>query len=221
MTHHFDPADLLPEDLTGIIDMTGIADGDILEWDSTSGLFLPVAGGGGGGSSDLTFIGTVTPSSGSITLGSIPGTHRDLLLVGQFRSDRVNATDSLAIQVGNTTVDTGANYDWFAMVHGTNASNSDGQGDGQGFIDPVGVGGSATSGYFSTFEATIFEYADSSVHRRIQSSSRSPASGTVYNTCNSLSVWRNTADVLDTIKLFSGSANNLVAGSYVSLYGRG
>ena len=51
MTHHFDPADLLPEDLTGFVDLTGIVDGDALLWDSGSGLFVPGAPGGGGGGS--------------------------------------------------------------------------------------------------------------------------------------------------------------------------
>ncbi len=41
MTHSWDPSDVLPGDLTGVLDLTGIADGDALVWDATAGLFVP------------------------------------------------------------------------------------------------------------------------------------------------------------------------------------
>jgi hypothetical protein len=55
VTHSWDPGDATPEDLTGIFDLSGIADGDGIIWDETLGIFVPGApsGVGGGGSGDF------------------------------------------------------------------------------------------------------------------------------------------------------------------------
>lgn len=37
----YDPADITPADLTGAIDLTGIADGDLFVWDAATGKLIP------------------------------------------------------------------------------------------------------------------------------------------------------------------------------------
>lgn len=47
MTHSWDPADVLAEDLTGIWDVATFADGDVPTWDDVAGEFVPGASGAG------------------------------------------------------------------------------------------------------------------------------------------------------------------------------
>lgn len=49
MTHSWDPADVLAEDLVGLWDIGSFADGDLPVWDTATETFLPGASGGGTG----------------------------------------------------------------------------------------------------------------------------------------------------------------------------
>lgn len=69
---------------------------------------VPISGGGG--SADFVRIATLTPTGNVASFTSIPGTYRNLMIIGQGRSDTTDAqTDAVMLRFNN---DSAAHYDW-------------------------------------------------------------------------------------------------------------
>lgn len=159
----------------------------------------------------------------SISFSSIPATYRDLILKGQIRSDRAASTsDGVGLRVGSGTVDSGANYDWYLNnINAGVGSGADAQSDTITRVANLIPATSATTGFFGSLDVEILNYADISQYRLIPSTAKSPISGTVYTAEWNSSVWKNTATVIDIVTFTPISGTNFVAGSYLTLYGRG
>lgn len=193
------------------------ADGDVLVYDSGSGLWLPSPSPGGGGSSDLVELDEVTLGSAaaSVTFSSIPATYRDLVVVAEARLSNGGLNHDLHMQVGATTVDTGSNYFWMQSYMEASPARTQ-----QGPVTSARVGqpqaAGRTAGFFSVVEVTIGSYATTGRGRWGMATSRD------YDRHGqSWFNWTNTAAAIDTIKFFNPSAGNLVAASRFTLYGRG
>ena len=90
------------------VDLTGLADGDLLSWDVASSKFVPVTPGGGGGG--MVLLGAVTaPPGGTATLSvsSIPSGYSALKVSYVGRSTKAAGYDDVRV---NFNGDTGSNY---------------------------------------------------------------------------------------------------------------
>lgn len=166
---------------------------------------------------------SLSANQANIEFSDIPQIYTDLIIVGKLRSARANETDVLTMQVGNGTVDTGANYDWYEIRVGTQGSNNDdAQGDTSAQVAGLAMAASGTADMFSQHEIVVLEYTDSSINRNIVAECISAPSGTTptYNYMHNHAMWKNTADAIDIIE-FSFSNGDFVSGSYLALYGRG
>lgn len=204
---------------------TAPSDGDVLTYDSGTGLWLPAAPTGDGGGGALTYLDEVelASSAASISFSSIAGTHRDLLIVGELRSDNSGLGDGADMQVGNGTVDAGSNYrfmtdqvDQSDSVAGSAAVEGQSQ-FGVGRI----VGNTGDTGIFAPIEVEILKYADSSRRRHIMSRSFRLGDATNMIGHRMGGAWENAADAIDIVTFTPSNGSNFVAGSYLTIYGRG
>lgn len=170
--------------------------------------------GGGGGAWTMISTTTLGASAASVTFSTIPGTYKDLIVVGQARSSIAATADTLRLQLNG---DTAANYDY-------ERENRFGAGDAANaaaFIDVVGVAGStAPANVADTFEIVIVNYAGTTFHKMVRAYSEvmtAASSGGLFRQTVS-GRWRSTAAVTSVTIL--SPADNLVAGSIFTLYGR-
>lgn len=129
----------------------------VLTVDSTQALGLKWAAGGG----TLTQYEDIAAGTVSnLEVSSISNGGKDLLVTAVLRSDRSGSTnDTLEINVGNTTIDTGSNYRWFSVFDGSSEGESASESDTK-LSQPSGVpGADADSGNFATLEMRILDYA--------------------------------------------------------------
>jgi hypothetical protein len=158
----------------------------------------------------------------SISFSDIPQTYRDLVIVGELRSDRSgNTTDTARIRVGNGTVDSGTNYRYQTAYLSHAASGFSEEGEGQTALVFYTSAATADAGIFGTIEARVLRYVDTTYKRSIRgdwntlADSTSAFSGWVNGT------WENTAAAIDVVQFTPVNGPNFIAGSYLTLYGRG
>lgn len=162
----------------------------------------------------------------NITFSSIPDYWRDLVVVGEIRTDNANNADTTQVTVGNGSPDVGANYRYHRtriMKDGTTAAAN---AEGANSIEITCVANNADAGIFTQLEISFFRYADSSRKRHVLG--RGSILGNIDSATASdtrasswQGVWDNTTTAIDTIRFVPGLGTNYVTGSYLSLYGRG
>ena len=160
---------------------------------------------------------TLGSSQANITFSSIPTTYTHLQLRLIARSARTTTVDSVVMQVGNGSVDTGANYSthilWgdgaTAQVDAiANTTNSYGFGI---------AGNTATAGTFGVAIIDLLDYANTSKYKTVRllgGYDRNGAGEVDFISAG----WRSTS-AINTIKLYSGTASNLVQYTQIALYG--
>jgi hypothetical protein len=178
---------------------------------------LPGAGGGG----DLTLIAeTVLASDATnIEFSSIPGVHKDLMLLCELRTDRPSvATDEFYIRVGNSTIDAGTNYSTRRVYSG---STTDTLTSGATTQVEGGVIAAATAatGSFAAVEFKIFSYANTDHHKMFIGRGVFVDNTIIYDSIFS-GRWENTS-AIDIIRLLPETGTNFVTISRVALYGLG
>lgn len=171
----------------------------------------------------MVLIGSSTLGSdtAAITFSSIPATYKDLLLVGNTRTDRAaNALDRVAVQVGTGgSIDTNtANYDSTFRDEGNTAAT--GRDSATGYVRAgYSPGASGTAGYFLPFEVKILNYATTGQVRGIITTGGGPMDGTDHRFSTSCGFWENTAGAIDIVRIIPITGTNLVTGSNARLYG--
>ncbi len=181
-------------------------------------------GTGGGGSCDLVQLDEVELGSAqaSISFSSIAGTYRDLLIVGELRSDSATTSDGISVRVGNGTVDTGANYRYSRTSIDQAAAAAEAGAEAQTIWSPgFSTAASADTGVFGQIEMTLLKYADATRRRGLMSRFGQVGDATDFDVGGSTGVWMNTASAIDIVTVFPINGTNFVAGSYLTLYGRG
>lgn len=163
-----------------------------------------------------TPIATTTLSSSSLTISiaSIPSTYTDLVLVISARTDRSGqATDGLNIKF-NT--DDGNNYsDTEIIGNGTSASSVRNVSVSRWLTNDANLpGATATSGVFSTIIVSLQNYKNTNTFK----TGLCRFNLTSSNTGASVGLWRSTS-AIDTITLISRNNANFVPGSTFTLYG--
>lgn len=172
---------------------------------------------GGGGA--LTQIATqdVASAVASVTFSSIPGTYRDLVLVGVTRTDSANASDHIQFRANG---DTGANYDWQTFV-ALGTTNAAAEGIGVTFADLAeATGGGTGTAIPGSFTLDIADYAGTTFHKSFRATSvaRISTGGSGQRDRLASGFWRSTA-AITSLTAFP-AAGNFVAGSRFALYGR-
>ena len=152
---------------------------------------------------------TLGSSATSYTFSSISQAYTDLYLVVQ--SKVTSGTLQLYWQVGNGSVDTGANYSGTQLEGtGTTAESRrwSGQTYWQGYYDYM------TSADGFIHNASIMNYSNTTTFKTAIWRANNAGTGTVAQA----GLWRSTS-AINTIKLFPSGGGSFAAGSTFTLYG--
>lgn len=177
---------------------------------------VDAASGGTGGSGEFTLIEEVLLAADAthIEFSSIAATFKDLLFVGRLRSDRGATTDALEVRVGNTSVDTGSNYDWLTQ---TNAATASGSGATSARLGNALAGNNARTNLYGQMRLLLIDYAETTYERGFEATGGAPG----ITASNGVGSWRNRTDVIDVVRFFPTNGPNFLAGSMIRLYGVG
>jgi len=156
---------------------------------------------------------TSNGTSNGVTFSSIPQTYTDLILVVNYRSQVVSATDGLYLYANNT-----ANGDYSSTLligNGSSVSStrytSDYYGSNCGYVP----GASTASGTFGSAIIHIQNYTNTTTFKT--AITRSNTTGSFVTAA--VSLLRGTGAITSVSPFVYGSASNLVSGSNATLYG--
>ena len=152
---------------------------------------------------------TISSATSSIEFTSIPSTYTHL----QVRAHMVcSTTNNMFMQLGNGSIDTGANYSWKQLWGTSTTANSTG-GNGQSFIY---IGYVDNPAYPAANIIDIADYANTNKHKTTKSinANNTNNSGFVVNFSGR---WGSSSAV-DRIKITTGSGN-FNQYSHFALYG--
>lgn len=202
------------------------SDGHVLTADGSGGAAWE-APSGGGGSGAMTLIESVEVSgsaAANIDFSSVSGSYNALRIVLLGRSNRSGSgQDSARIQVGNTSLDTGSNYDSISQ------DTSESSGGSSDLVNMADGGTYGHVGRFSIPAATattnlpgmlvidIPEYAATTFHKVIHAYGGFVDGTTNQRMAQSVAVWQSTA-AIDEIRL-SLVNGSWVVGTTARLYG--
>jgi hypothetical protein len=200
-----------------VIGPASAVDGHLVVFDGATGKIVkdggavPTGTGGGG----YTLISDVTVSvDGPVTFTDIPQTYKQLHIIGRARGSNNGTSDTLTIQVGNGSIDTGVNYSYMLRQDGSAAANN--RSDTATYIaGGIISGNSDTAGYFSDIRVDINYYTDSQFKTfEVQSSTY----GTAYRMSIGGGIWKSSA-AINQIQIQGLALGKLETGSRISLYG--
>jgi hypothetical protein len=149
---------------------------------------------------------TLGSAAASYTFSSISGSYTDLILIAYYGS---SPAGPLTLQVGNGSVDTGANYSRTAL-YGTGTTAASFRESNQNYFN--------TGNAYTTIESSgitnFMNYSNTTTNKTILDRSNS-VTGTVSA---NVYLWRSTS-AINTIKVYNSSGNNLITGTTLTLYG--
>lgn len=166
----------------------------------------------GGGSGAITAIDEVELASdaASISFSAIPATYKDLLIVGELRTDRAATGDAVDLRVGNGTVDSGSNYREHRSLINQSASVSALESETSSTVlCALATGASADAGSFGLLQLEILRYIDTTRYRHITFLSSMIADTTNTGTLQGSAAWKNTASAIDIVTLLPDAGSNL------------
>lgn len=155
---------------------------------------------------------TLSAAASSITFTGIPGSYTDLVLVASGL--QATLQDGMAIQVGNTTIDTGTNYS-ATILQGTGSVAQSARETSVNYIN----GGLVDATTIGNNIFHFMNYSNSTTYKTVLT--RADVSSWLTRT--TVGLWRSTS-AINTIKIGSGNGaggfgRNLNAGFTATLYG--
>lgn len=157
---------------------------------------------------------TLGSAAASVTFSSIPTTYTDLVLVCSYAV--TTAGNSVLMQVGNGSADTGSNYsDTVVYGNGTSALSQRTSSNTKFYLIEAGNVG-LTVGNTTTI-ANLMNYSNTSTYKTVLFRGNSSAATTFPAVEAQATLWRSTS-AINFIYLFS-SGGNIASGSTFSLYG--
>lgn len=176
-------------------------------------------GAGARSGGDFESISTVTVGAGgasTITFSSIPATYKHLQLRMICRSS-YSGYDAPVIKVGNTTIDTGANYAWHYLYGDTGGVGSSGSSSTTDTRLGKTADASMTSNVFGTKIIDILDYSNTNKYKTIRALGNFDNNGTGQIELDSI-LWMNTSSITD-IRFTLYNSGNYVQYSHFALYG--
>jgi hypothetical protein len=157
----------------------------------------------------------LSQAAASVTFDNIPITgYTDLKIVASSRSSNANVIAGISFQVGNGTIDTGANYHYYELTgDGSTASVSNGNVSG---LNSVTSGSTSTSNTFGNIEIYISNYT-SSTQKAMSADATSENNGASAQ--QRIQAWRWTGTTAINIARLNATSGNFVEGSTFSIYG--
>ena len=151
-------------------------------------------------------------AAASVTFSSIPGTYTDLLLVFD---GAMTTADYVLFQVGNGSVDTGANYSATRLI-GNGSSAASGRSSGSNYIQFSDVMNTNRNNLIAHFQ----DYSNTTTNKTLLTHTNTPltdggAAGTVSA---GVGLWRSTS-AINTIKFYTFVGQTFITGSTFRLYG--
>ena len=172
-----------------------------------------------GATNSYESISTVTVGSGGsadITFSSIPSTYKHLQIRGIARSTAAQNFAGFRMQIGNGSVDTGANYSEHLLSGNGSSTSSSAQTNQSNMFIGVTSAGNDTSNSFAGLVFDLLDYADTNKYKTTRSIGAIDLNGSGIIEYHSNS-WRSTSAV-NTIKLYL-SGGNFAQYSSLALYG--
>jgi len=154
---------------------------------------------------------TLASAAATVTFSNIPQGYTDLVLVvNELNSTATNT--SFQFQVGNGSVDTGANYSLTELFGTGSAASSDrATNDTAAYFNGPGIGVSTTTP--NAYVMNFMNYSNTNTYKTFLGRGGSADKNTVAT----VNLWRSTSPI-NTIKIFQ-SANNMAAGTTFTIYG--
>jgi hypothetical protein len=164
---------------------------------------------------------TLASASGSITLGSIPGTYQDLAIFFSMRHDSAGVTNEVCyFRVNNNTsaIYMYSNVWGDGSTVGISGTNHSANATEINYIAGC-PGGSSGTGYFGLLELYIANYASTTYHKSIHGSSVIPRENTSSAARQNLVSGNiRTTSAITQVQLLA-SNGNFAAGTTAYLYG--
>lgn len=156
---------------------------------------------------------TLTSNTASVDLTSFSG-YTDLVVV--FSGQIIKSTgtaDSLLVRVGNSTIDTGANYSYTNLTgDGSTASSGRTSGDTRFWSDVIAASTAGTS--FSTIVYNFQNYANTTTNKTVLFRTSTPT----FSVDARVALWRSTS-AITIIRFYPYSGTAIASGSTFTLYG--
>ena len=155
---------------------------------------------------------TVPSAAASYTFTSISQTYTDLILI--FAGTMTSA-DYVLFQVGNGSVDTGANYSATRLI-GNGSSATSGRSSGSNYIQFSDVMNTNQNNLIAHFQ----DYSNTTTNKTLLTRTNTPltdggAAGTVSA---GVGLWRSTS-AINTIKMYTFAGQTFATGCTFTLYG--
>jgi hypothetical protein len=151
---------------------------------------------------------TIPSPQASYTFTGISSSYTDLVLVGDYSFTA--GTNYTVAQVGNGSIDTGSNYS-FTVINGNGTSAVSYRDSNKTYFQlDTGLTGSARAMSIVNFQ----NYSNTTTYKTIMG--RTSAAGSLVSAY--VNLWRSTL-VINQIKVYDFSGNNLSTGSTFTLYG--
>ena len=186
---------------------------------------LDSGGAAAGGGTAYESIATVTVGSGgssSISFTSIPATYAHLQLRGIMRSDRSYPLDIPYVEVGNGSIDTGANYSAHRLYSNGSSVSTDGAANQNNMYTLVCAGSTGGSDIFGVAVIDFLDYANTNKYKTVRSLSGTDLNGTPSGVGGQLyfssANWRSTSAITN-IRITPVVGPNFVQYSQFALYG--
>jgi len=164
-------------------------------------------------------IATVTvgaTSVASIDFTSIVATYSHLQIRGIARTANAATYGGLRLQVGNGSIDTGANYNTHDLYGDGSTTTASGTTNNTNIYGGTITAASLGANMFGVAVVDILDYANTNKYKTVRTLGGADGNGSGYVGINS-GTWRSTSAV-NTIKLFSTSGNFTQYSSF-ALYG--
>jgi hypothetical protein len=170
-------------------------------------------------------IATVTVGSGgssSIDFTSIPATYTHLQIRSIFRTDRSYPLDIPYVQVGNGSIDTGANYSWHRLYGNGSTAGADGDANQNYMYTLLSSASTGGADIFAAGIIDILDYANTNKYKTLRFFSGADLNGTPSSVPGQIHFtsgnWRNTSAITN-IRITPVVGPNFVQYSQFALYG--
>lgn len=172
-------------------------------------------------SSDYVRLGETVLGSAAAnaTVTGISGSYRDLICVIKARSAQ-SGIDTVRIQVGSGSIDTGSHYAHWLFINGTDANAGiaaiSATSSFVGYIPSAGL----ASNIFATGEVHMIDYVSASHQKSFQwKLSFYSQADNWTDVSHGGGSWNQTT-AIDQVRIITGSGSNLATGTRLTVYGR-